>query len=357
MAEYVITITGDTSFGESYKVRVDGKNLIKSKGRAYSLQGVAPLLRTSDLVIANLETPLTSHRNSPIAESKVYVHWSDEVESPRVLREHNIGVVSLANNHTLDCGVEALLETFESLDRNQIEWFGAGRNALEARRPYRKGIAVGAQTVPLAVIGAYEYRPHYQRKYRFYAKSDTPGVNRLATRRIADQIAELKRETPRPFVILFPHWGGNYVWHTPKQARQARAMAEAGADLIIGHGAHMLGGIERAGAAWTLYSLGNFVFNSPGRYAGLNAPPYSLVAHLIMGARAESVSVQIRLYPILTDNKRTAYQSRPVNEQEIVEVARLLETRSASVPAETFEPKRDDFGFYFELPISARTGL
>ncbi len=352
MAEYLITFVGDTSFGENYQIKLDGENLIKSKGRAYSLQGVAPLLRASDLVIANLETPLTLKKNSPLEGRKKIILWSDPVESPKVLRDHNISVVSLANNHALDYGVEALAETFESLKKNRIKWFGAGLTASDARRPYRKKIVIGDKTVPLVVISAFEYRPIYKRRYGFYAKSHSPGVNRLTIKRICNQIVRLKSKTPRPFVIVYPHWGENYLWHTSDQAFQARAMAEAGADLIVGHGAHMLGGIERNGAAWTLYSLGNFVFNSPGRYSKLEAPPYGLIACMSMKSEAETISIQLRLYPILTHNQKTGFQSRPVNEQEVNEVVRLIKNHSPSVPNEMFELKSDHFGYFFELPIS-----
>ena len=64
MAKYIITFVGDTSFCENYQVQLEGKDLIESKGRAYSLQRVEALLMASNLVIANLETPLTSQRHS-----------------------------------------------------------------------------------------------------------------------------------------------------------------------------------------------------------------------------------------------------------------------------------------------------
>ncbi|WP_292994623.1 CapA family protein [Nitrosomonas sp.] len=351
MTEYLITFVGDTSFGENYRSRLNGEDLIKSKGRAYSLQGVAPLLLASDLVVANLETPLTQQKNSLLEGHKKYIHWSDPVESPRVLKEHNISVVSLANNHTVDCGIQALAETFESLEKNQIKWFGAGLTALDAQRPYRKKVTVGDKNLPLVVIGAFEYRSVYKHRYGFYANGDSPGVNRLTINRISNQIERLKSKTPQPFVIVYPHWGENYDWHSSEQALQARTMAEAGADLIVGHGAHMLGGIERIGAAWTLYSLGNLVFNSPGGYSKHNAPPYSLIACMRIKAEAEAISIELRLYPILTDNQLTDFQSRPVNEQEIIEIVQLMQSHSASVPIETFGLHHDRFGYYFEIPI------
>lgn len=351
MANYLITFVGDTSFCESYHIQLNGEDLIKSKGRAYSLQRVTPILMASDLVVANLETPLTLRASSPLEGHKKFIHWSDPVESPSVLKQHNIGVVSLANNHTLDFGAEALLETFDSLDKNEIKWFGAGSTSTDAKRPFRKKIIVGNVTMPIAIIGAFEYRSLYKHRHGFYADDTSPGVNQLSIKRICNQIIRLKNKTPQPLVIVYPHWGQNYEWHSTEQAVMAQSLADAGADLIIGHGAHMLGGIERKGTAWTIYSLGNFVFNSPGGYGRRNAPPYSLVACVNLAGEAEAVALTLKLYPIVTDNQRTNFQSRPVNEQEISDVAQLLRDHSPSVPAQVFEWKGDHLGYFFEIPV------
>jgi poly-gamma-glutamate capsule biosynthesis protein CapA/YwtB (metallophosphatase superfamily) len=350
MNNYVITFVGDTSFCESYHIQLNGEDLIKSKGRAYSLQRVMPILIASDLVVANLETPLTLRVSSPLEGHKKFIHWSDPVESPKVLKQHNISVVSLANNHTLDFGAEALLETFDSLDKNKIKWFGAGPTLANAQSPFRKKITIGDTTVPIAIIGGFEYRSRYKHRHNFYANEFSPGVNPLGVKRICNQIERLKAKTPQPLVIIYPHWGENYEWQTSKQTLIARTLVEAGADLIMGHGAHMLGGLEQIGTAWIMYSLGNFVFNSPGGYGRRNAPPYSLIARLNLTAENATISLKINLYPILTDNQQTSFQSRPVNEQEISDVAQLLRNQSSLIPAQIFEWKNDHLGYFFEIP-------
>ncbi|MCC8996625.1 MAG: CapA family protein [Nitrosomonas sp.] len=349
MDEYHITFVGDTSFGENYKPRLAGKDLINTKGRAYSMQRIAPLLMESDLVIANLETPLTLQTNSPFKDHKKYIHWSDPVESPRVLKEHNISIVSLANNHTLDYGTNALLETFASLEKNSIKWFGAGHNKLEAQRPFRKKVFVGGKEILLVVIGAFEYRAVYKNRYGFYASKDSPGVNRLSIKRITNQIVQFKSKTPQSIVIVSPHWGENYKWHSLEQAQQARSMAEAGADFIIGHGSHMMNGIERFGDTWTLYSLGNLTFNSMGGYSYFNAPPFSLIVRMCLKREDETIVTQLKLYPIVTDNRLTNFQSCPVNEQEANKVVQLLKNHSMGIPIEAFALNHDSFGYYFKL--------
>jgi hypothetical protein len=93
------------------------------------------------------------------------------------------------------------------------------------------------------------------------------------------------------------------------------------------------------------------VFNSPGGYGRRNAPPYSLVACVNLTGEAEAAVLTLKLYPIVTDNQRTNFQSRPVNEQEISDVAQLLRDHSPSVPAQVFEWKGDHLGYFFEIPV------
>ena len=78
MDDFKIALLGDTHFGENYHeaLQLAGKeNVIKTKGRAHSLVGVPALLQDSDLVIANLESPLASRETSPFTGVKKFAHW------------------------------------------------------------------------------------------------------------------------------------------------------------------------------------------------------------------------------------------------------------------------------------------
>ena len=79
----------------------------------------APFLQEADAVIANLETPITDLEESP-STNKSYLHWADPILTPYHLLTHNISVVSLANNHILDYGVEGLDGTLETLKANAL---------------------------------------------------------------------------------------------------------------------------------------------------------------------------------------------------------------------------------------------
>src|SRR5262249_22983896 len=108
-----IVLLGDTSFGENYQQLYAKKNpnnnILQSKGYDYCLNNFRNFLTTANLVIANLETPLTSLTQSPYAGKKSYIHFSDVDKAPESLLKHNISVVTLANNHSFDYGAEGLL--------------------------------------------------------------------------------------------------------------------------------------------------------------------------------------------------------------------------------------------------------
>ncbi len=352
-----ILFLGDTSFGENYQQRLEdsGKeNILKSQGYDYPLTKMKPILTSADLVVANLETPITNIKASPYADKKSYIHWSDVEKAPAHLLQHNIQVVSLANNHTFDYGNEGFLQTLNVLEKEKIHYFGAGRNQQEANEPFIINMEIDGQTFSCALIGAFQESPSYRKDYHAYAEGNKGGVNPLHIHSIIKSIRAVKAYNPDCFVIVFPHWGYNYEWKSPTQIKEANMLIENGADLILGHGAHMFQEIEKCQNQWVVYSIGNFMFNSPGRYAHYNAPPYGLVAKLIVSAKNNAINLSCRLYPIVTDNKQTHYQPSFVTEQQFDEICQLLSEKNTSENTLTnsIPRNKDEHGFYLELPIN-----
>ena len=132
---------------------------------------------------------------------------------------------------------------------------------------------------------------------------------------------------------------------------QARAIIDRGVDLVIGHGAHLIQEVERYEGRLIAYSLGNFVFGSPGRYKKKNAHPYGAMAVLLLSPDANGVAKKFRLYPIFTDNRVTNYRSRFVTEAEFEEVQTLLRIRSGLADRfdELVRSGADEYGFFLEL--------
>ena len=111
----------------------------------------------------------------------------------------------------------------------------------------------------------------------------------------------------------------------------------------------MLQEVEWRDGRWVVFSLGNFVFNSPGRYKTLAAPPFSFLAKLLAEPDHGRLALFLRLYPIVTDNKSTHYQTRFVTDSEYLQVRGLLDGRSANPGPMRFG--RDATGCYVELQI------
>jgi poly-gamma-glutamate capsule biosynthesis protein CapA/YwtB (metallophosphatase superfamily) len=356
MADRVrIVFGGDTAFGESYQARyaaAGGRNILAERGYAHCSAKLAPLLRRADHVVLNLETPLSARRENAVA-NKTYVHWADPEKSVAALKDLNVAAVSLANNHAADLGPAGLEDTFTALSEAGIAAFGAGENADSALRAHLAAPRLADRELPVAVIGAYVRNDSGERQ-RLYAADGRAGVAPLDVEAVAAEIARVRAARPDAFVIAFPHWGGNYLGRTPDQVEIADALFAAGADLILGHGAHRLQEIERRDGRWAVFGLGNFVFNSGGRYAKFGSTPLSLVAELVVELKDGRPARELRLYPIYSDNRVTDYQPRFVTDGEFSLLLNALkELAKPEGGGGEMTGARDELGWCVRMRIAA----
>lgn len=329
-----VVFVGDTAFGENYQEQYAQRgetNILEERGYDAPLAKVRSFLLEADLVIANLETPLTDLRETPLAGRKTWIHRGDPRLTPRHLMANNIKVVGLANNHMLDYGQDGFLETIASLDTAGIPFFGGGKTLSEAGQSFIWQRQVLGQTFTLAVIGMFVGPAPEKDVDGVYATKTRPGLNPVSLKQLGKEIRRIREHFRNACIVLFPHWGANYRWRTERQARLAERMLAQGADLIIGHGGHMVQEIGTSLQRWIVFGIGNFMFNSKGRYGRLGAPPFSSVASLRLEILPGSLGKSLRLYPIVTDNRRTDYQTRFVAEDEFHEVVALLRTRSMGI--------------------------
>jgi hypothetical protein len=344
-----ITFLGDLDFGESYQDNPKynrGVNIIDAYGYDYMFENISDLFKNSNLTIANLETPLLPVRIEPINSQKPYVHFSNGGSTIKYLKKYNINVLSLANNHTIDLGYPGFGYTINEL-RNKMDYFGAGNNEEEASKPYIKSFVTVNDTFTVAVLSGFEYRRVYDSVYQFYSGKIKYGVNVISVDKISAQVKEIKEKYKNVFIIFFPHWGRNYLWKTEKQTETAHAVIDAGVDLIIGTGAHIMQEIELYNNKWIIYCIGNSIFNAPGRYKFFGRKPYSCIATL----EIKGSSKHIKLYPIYTDNLETDYRVRLLDEDEFDDCYSIIKNKSAGV--NLFEKKvkkhKDDISNYFEI--------
>lgn len=355
--QFDVLFVGDTAFGENYQEDREKRgrtNILKEHGYAYSFARVAPLLNSADLAIANLETPLTAMTSSPLEGKRPWVHRSDPLEAPKHLLALNIKAVTLANNHSADYGTQGLFDTLETLAQNGILAAGAGRNLKEAQQPLEIAAVVtsdGTDATPfkMRVFSVYRGGRQFTEDIHEHADDSRPGSAPLKAGNLARRIRRAKERDPAELVVVCPHWRRDYQWRSKRQAEICAQLMDAGADLILGHGSHTIQEIEQFSGRWVVHGLGNFVFNSGGRYKSTGAPPYGLVARL--SARRDQL--WLRLYPIAINNRRTKYQPRLVSERRFNEVVDLLTERTNAREAfeRDFRRTQDEFGWHLATPL------
>jgi poly-gamma-glutamate capsule biosynthesis protein CapA/YwtB (metallophosphatase superfamily) len=350
---YRVLFLGDTSFGETYQIarqRRGRENVLETRGYNAFLEPWKPFLSDADLVIANLETPLTRMTDSPLDGIKRYIHYGDPDRNTQAFRDAGIDAVALGNNHAMDLVEPGLVETLAALVRADIAWFGAGRNLEEAGRPLRKSIGVSGATLELAVFSSFEYRKGHEEKFKYYAHPDRAGVGPLSVVDFSNRLAEIEQDS-KVYSVVFPHWGFNYEAQNELQVSLAHELIDAGADLIVGHGAHALQGIEKYRGKWIFYSIGNFVFLADGRYEEKNTPPFGGLLELAFVPEGQ----RIRLYPIFTDNLKCDFRARPVTDEEFARVFEELRSISPdpSLIEGEMEKGEDAKGHFIEAGMEA----
>jgi poly-gamma-glutamate synthesis protein (capsule biosynthesis protein) len=206
--------------------------------------------RNSSVCSVNLECPLVPG-HGPITKSGP--NLLGQPECAAVLKATGFNVAVLANNHILDHGPEALLATRRLCEERGLRTVGAGRNSAEASRP----LFLELEGVRLAILAFAEQEfSAASATAPGSAKLDLPEASRLI--RDARQAADL--------VIVNVH-GGNEFYFAPSPRMQSwyRFLVESGAHAVIGHHTHVVQGMEVYQGAPILYSLGNFLFEYPGR--------------------------------------------------------------------------------------------
>lgn len=225
---------------------------IERRGADTVFAEVRAILSSADIAAGNLECPLTDrHEPRPMR----YVFRCDPARAA-TLAAAGFDAVTLANNHILDQGRGGLLDTIEHLHAAGVTPVGAGPDAVAARQP----VIVERNGMRLALL-AFLDMPIEGAVYL----EDMPGP---ATAGSADAVREAVRDAREQAdaVVVFFHWGVEFSARPARAQRElARAAADAGASLVIGHHPHVLQPWERMGDTLVVYSLGNFVFDQGSR--------------------------------------------------------------------------------------------
>ena len=213
-----------------------------------------------------------------------------------IFKEMGIDLVTLANNHALDFGTDALVDTLDTLDQAGILHVGAGRNLDEAKEPViaeLKGMKIG-------FIGASRVIPETS----WNATSTKPGM--LVTYDPALTVQEIEKlDEVCDYVVVYVHWGIERAEHPEEYQRtMGRQYIDAGADLVVGSHPHVLQGIEYYEGKPIVYSLGNFVFGS-------SIPRTALLKVVLEREETEELRAGLQLLP----GASGAGYTRPLTEE------------------------------------------
>lgn len=169
------------------------------------------------------------------------------------LQDMGVDVASLANNHALDFGQEALSDTFTTLDDAGIPYVGAG----ETKERAEEAVFVEAGGRTVGVLSASRVIP----VHTWNIISSQPGLFcTYDSTRLVERIKEVKEECD--FVVVFVHWGIEREAIPEEYQRVlAHQYIDAGADLVVGNHAHVPQGIEYYKGVPIVYCMGNYIFN------------------------------------------------------------------------------------------------
>ncbi len=234
----------------------------------------------ADIAMVNQEFAFTG--GGTPARDKQFTFRVDP-KNVQIFNDMQVDMVSLANNHSMDFGIEGLTDSFDTLKNAGIQYVGAGHNITEAREIKY----VDIKDKKIAYLGASRVIP----ETGWNAGADKPGM--LTTYDPALLIEDIKTaEQESDYVIVYVHWGIERH-ETPEsyQRSLAKQYIDAGADLVVGSHPHVLQGIEYYNGKPVIYSLGNFMF--------YNSIKQTAVLKVTLNEQSEA---DIRLLPVKSDN-------------------------------------------------------
>ena len=226
---------------------------------SYPFSSSYRIFQRADFAFVNLECALTTRTT---AMPKRFT-FKGRPAFAASLANAGIDAVSLGNNHAADFGRASVVDTMRALARAGVAFSGAGTSAATALRP----ASLSSNGHRVAFIAATDIIPS-----GFAATSRLPGVG--VARPPTRLLYEVRRANrTHDVVVVMIHWGTERsTVPSSRQRALARALIDAGADIVLGSHPHVWQPCEMYRGRFIAYSLGNFVFfpgNYNGRYTGI----------------------------------------------------------------------------------------
>ncbi|MFA9262259.1 MAG: CapA family protein [Undibacterium sp.] len=213
------------------------RSVSRRRGGAFIFDGLRSEFQKADLVVANLEGPITDR--SSVSETSLegshdnYV-FTFPAETATLLHQENVRLVNIGNNHILNFTEEGVRQTKEFLKQADVQFFGS---------PIAGDERVNIQALSGIRIGFINYNEFVWR----------------GREKAFEDIAAVKGNVD--FIVIYTHWGKEYVAATDEMKTLAHEFIDAGADLVIGSHPHVVQEKEEYQGKWIYYSLGNLIFD------------------------------------------------------------------------------------------------
>jgi poly-gamma-glutamate capsule biosynthesis protein CapA/YwtB (metallophosphatase superfamily) len=232
-------------------------DLVGRSGYDWPLAGIKSVLSTADAVLCNLECCISRKGTPADKGERCPFYYRARPEMLRCLTEAGVDLVTAANNHGGDYGPGSVPDTAAWCRQAGLVCVGIGDRPTVAEEP--RLVRIGPVRVGVAGLDTTMSRSRVE--------ENRPGTNYVSEKDLGlfrERMGRLGQwaEGRCDLLVLTIHWGDNWVRETPPAHREmARIAFTHGVDLILGHSAHRLQGIEVVDGKVVVYDMGNLLFD------------------------------------------------------------------------------------------------
>lgn len=307
------------------------------------------IFSSCDFRVCNLECVISDIGEPWI--SKVF-HFRSDAKNIRVLEKANINAVSLANNHVLDFGYEALLDMLNLLENWGVWYAGAGDNLANASAVVVEDVHYIDKTgkeghMALGLMAFTDNEPQWE------AAEERPGIYYVPidlkdnkAEMLLKKVKEAKRSVD--ILVVSAHWGPNWGYRPlPEHSLFAKALIDAGADIIFGHSGHVFRGIEIYKEKPIIYCAGDFIDDYAVDKIERNDESFIYMIDIDKDTDKDKEALiisKIKLYPTVIKN----FQAVKAKEVEKVEITQKMEELCREFKTKTIWQD----GKYLEIIVS-----
>jgi poly-gamma-glutamate synthesis protein (capsule biosynthesis protein) len=315
-----IALTGDVMLG-----RLVDQYVIQNRsiGPDKIWSDVLPLMFKADRRLINLECVISGRGHEWQPDSKAF-HFRAHPRAIDFLHAAKIDCVTLANNHVLDYGTDALVECLALLDRAGIKRTGAGASLAEALTPAIVDLPQGR----LGVVALTDNEPGWEAGEKkpgtHYIAYDARGLVEPYRSRLAQVLKQTRSQAD--LVMVSAHVGPNLGLPSVAMRMLAHQIIDLGADLYWGHSNHTPQGIELYKGKAILYSTGDFIDDYAVDSTERNDLSFLFILELVRGRIAHIV-----LHPVCIEDLYV----RLAKDEEIAFLQKTMQAKCASFGSRT----------------------